>query len=182
MVYLFLAEGFEEIEALTPVDLLRRAKIDVVTVGIGGKCVCGAHGIKVEADISEAEALSMLKAEGAEMVILPGGMPGSTNLDNSETVEAFLSYAREKDVPYAAICAAPMVLGGRGMLQGKKAVCYPGFEKYLLGAEIVDAPAVRDGNVVCGRAMGSAAQFALLIIGLLRGDDVAEEIKASILL
>ncbi len=182
MVYLFLAEGFEEIEALTPVDLLRRAKIDVVTVGIGGKCVCGAHGIKVEADISEAEALSMLKAEGAEMVILPGGMPGSTNLDNSETVEAFLSYAKENGTPVAAICAAPMVLGKRGMLQDKKAVCYPGFEKYLLGAEVVDAPAVRDGNVVCGRAMGSAAQFALLIIGLLRGDHVAEEIKASILL
>ncbi len=182
MVYLFLAEGFEEIEALTPVDLLRRAKIDVVTVGIGGKIVCGAHGIKVEADVTEAEALNMLDSSGAEMIILPGGMPGSTNLDSSETVEAFLAYARENDIPYGAICAAPMVLGKRGMLEGKKAVCYPGFEEYLLGAEVVDAPAVRDGNVVCGRAMGSAAQFALLIIGLLRGDDVAEDIKKSILL
>ncbi len=182
MVYLFLAEGFEEIEALTPVDLLRRAKIEVSTVGIGSKTVCGAHGIKVEADITEAEALAALKIGGAEMVILPGGMPGSTNLDNSETVEAFLAYAREKDIPYAAICAAPMVLGKRGMLCGKKAVCYPGFEKYLDGAEVVDAPAVRDGKAVCGRAMGSAAQFSLLIIGLLRGDDVAEEIAKSILL
>ncbi len=182
MVYLFLAEGFEEIEALTPVDLLRRAKIDVVTVGIGAKAVCGAHGIKVEADVSESEALAMLSEKGAEMVILPGGMPGSTNLDNSETVEAFLLYARENSIPYGAICAAPMVLGKRGMLEGKKAVCYPGFEKYLQGAEVVDAPAVRDGNVVCGRAMGSAAQFALLIIGLLRGDELAEEIKKSILL
>lgn len=182
MVYLFLAEGFEEIEALTPVDLLRRAKIDVVTVGVGGKVICGAHGIKVEADVSEEEALSMLKAEGAEMVILPGGMPGSTNLDNSNTVESFLAYARENDIPYGAICAAPMVLGKRGMLENKKAVCYPGFEKYLTGAEIVDAPAVRDGNVVCGRAMGSAAQFALLIIEILKGEDVACEIKNSILL
>lgn len=182
MVYLFLAEGFEEIEALTPVDLLRRAKIDVVTVGIGGKVICGAHGIKVEADVSEAEALLMLKAEGAEMVILPGGMPGSTNLDNSETVEAFLAYVREKDIPYGAICAAPMVLGKRGMLENKKAVCYPGFEKYLTGAEVVDAPAVRDGKAVCGRAMGSAAQFALLIIELLKGEDAACEIKNSILL
>jgi len=182
MVYLFLAEGFEEIEALTPVDLLRRAKIDVATVGIGEKVVCGAHGIKVEADLSEEEALAMLKADGAEMVILPGGMPGSTNLDNSQTVEAFLSYAKENDVPYGAICAAPMVLGKRGMLEGKKAVCYPGFEKYLLGAEVVDAPAVRDGKVVCGRAMGSAAQFALLVIGVLRGEDVSREISQSILL
>ncbi len=182
MVYLFLAEGFEEIEALTPVDLLRRAKIDVLTVGIGAKTVCGAHGIMVEADISEAEALEMLNDKGAEMVILPGGMPGSTNLDNSETVEAFLAYAKENDTPVAAICAAPMVLGKRGFLEGKKAVCYPGFEKYLLGSEVVDAPAVRDGNVVCGRAMGSAAQFALLIIGLLKGEDTAKEIAASILL
>ena len=182
MVYLFLAEGFEEIEALTPVDLLRRAKIEVSTVGIGGKTVCGAHGIRVEADITEEEALSALSENGAEMVILPGGMPGSTNLDNSETAEAFLKYARENDIPCAAICAAPMVLGKRGMLSGKKAVCYPGFEKYLSGAEIVDAPAVRDGKLVCGRAMGSAAQFALLITGLLRGDDVACDIEKSILL
>ncbi len=182
MVYLFLAEGFEEIEALTPVDLLRRAKIDVVTVGIGSEVVCGAHGIKVEADVSEEEALSMLSKDGAEMVILPGGMPGSTNLDMSETVEAFLRYARENDIPYGAICAAPMVLGKRGMLENKKAVCYPGFEKYLMGAQVVDAPAVRDGKVVCGRAMGSAAQFALLIIEILKGEDVACEIKKSILL
>ncbi|MBR6651127.1 MAG: DJ-1/PfpI family protein [Clostridia bacterium] len=182
MVYLFLAEGFEEIEALTPVDLLRRAKINVVTVGIGGKVVCGAHGIKVEADVSEAEAVSMLSESGAEMVILPGGMPGSTNLDMSTTVETFLQYAMENDIPYGAICAAPMVLGKRGMLQNKKAVCYPGFEEYLLGAEVVDAPAVRDGKVVCGRAMGSAAQFALLIIEVLRGEEAALEIKKSILL
>lgn len=182
MVYLFLAEGFEEIEALTPVDLLRRAKIDVVTVGIGGKFVCGAHGIKVEADVSEEKALDMLASEGAEMVILPGGMPGSTNLDMSKTVEAFLEYAKENDIPYGAICAAPMVLGKRGMLRNKKAVCYPGFEEYLLGAEVVDAPTVRDGKTVCGRAMGSAAQFALLIIDVLRGEKVSEEIRRSILL
>lgn len=182
MVYLFLAEGFEEIEALTPVDLLRRAKIDILTVGIGSKTVCGAHGIKVEADITEAEAVAMLEKDGAEMVILPGGMPGSRNLDESATVEIFLNYVKENDIPFAAICAAPMVLGKRGMLRGKKAVCYPGFEDYLDGAQVIDAPAVSDGNSVCGRAMGSAAQFALLIIGLLRGEALADTIKSSILL
>ncbi len=182
MVYLFLAEGFEEIEALTPVDILRRAKIDVSTVGIGAKNVCGAHRIKIEADLTEEEALAALENDGMEMVILPGGMPGSTNLDNSKTVDSFLEYAKKNDIPFAAICAAPMVPGKRGMLCGKKAVCYPGFEEYLEGAEVVDAPAVRDGKTVCGRAMGSAAQFALLIVELLRGDDAAEKIKSSILI
>lgn len=181
MVYLFLAEGFEEIEALTPVDILRRANIDVTTVGIGAKTVCGAHGIKVEADITEEEALSAMNGE-IEAIILPGGMPGSRNLDQSSTVDAFLSLAREKDIPCAAICAAPMVLGKRGMLCGKKAVCYPGFEEYLNGAEIIDAPTVRDGNIICGRAMGSAANFALLITELLRDEDTAKRIAASILL
>ncbi len=181
MVYLFLAEGFEEIEALTPVDILRRANIDITTVGIGAKTVCGAHGIKVEADITEEEALSAINGE-IEAIILPGGMPGSRNLDQSSTVDAFLALAREKDIPCAAICAAPMVLGKRGMLCGKRAVCYPGFEEYLSGAEIVDAPAVRDGNIICGRAMGSAADFALLITELLRDEDTARKIAAAILL
>ncbi len=182
MIYLFLAEGFEEIEALTPVDLLRRAGLQVSTVGIGAKNVRGAHSINVEADITEKEALSALESGNVEAVILPGGMPGSINLDESKTVDAFLAYAKEKNIPCAAICAAPMVLGKRGMLRGKKAVCYPGFEKYLEGAEIVDAPAVLDGNTVCGRAMGSASQFSLLIIELLLGKEKADEIKKAIIL
>lgn len=181
MVYLFLAEGFEEIEALTPVDLLRRAGIQVSTVGIGGKAVCGAHGITVMADITEDEALAQLNSS-VEAVILPGGMPGSRNLDESETVDRFLAYAKENSIPYAAICAAPMVLGKRDMLNGKKAVCYPGFQEYLKGAEVVNEPAVRDGNCVCGRAMGSAAQFSLLIIEMLSGKDKANEIASAILL
>lgn len=181
MVYLFLAEGFEEIEALTPVDLLRRAGINVVTVGIGARCVCGAHGIKVNADMTEDEALALYKND-MEAVILPGGMPGSRNLDESKTVDAFLAFAKENNIPYAAICAAPMVLGKRGMLRGKRAVCYPGFEEFLLGAEVVDCGAVRDGSCVCGRAMGSAAEFALLIIEMLKGKDKAHEIKKAIIL
>ncbi|MBQ8475259.1 MAG: DJ-1/PfpI family protein [Clostridia bacterium] len=181
MVYLFLAEGFEEIEALTPVDLLRRADIEVCTVGIGDTDVCGAHGITVKADIDEATALYYLEEKGAEMIILPGGMPGSTNLDKSETVDDFLCYARENGTPYAAICAAPFVLGKRGMLENKKAVCYPGFEDELRGATIVNEGTVRDGNTVCGRAMGSAIDFALQIITLLRGSEAAEKIKKAII-
>lgn len=182
MVYLFLAEGFEEIEALTPVDLLRRAGIEVSTVGIGNSVITGAHNISVMADISEEEALSMLDTTGAEMIILPGGMPGSTNLDESDTVEKFLLYARKNNTPCAAICAAPFVLGKRGMLAGKKAVCYPGFEEYLDGAEVVDCGAVTDGNTVCGRAMGSAHDFALQIIALLRDADTAKKIAKAIII
>ena len=181
MVYLFLAEGFEEIEALTPVDLLRRAGIEVTTVGIGNNVITGAHGISVAADMGEAEAMAKI-GEGFEMAILPGGMPGTKNLDASACVDAFLSACREKDIPVAAICAAPMVLGRRGMLRGKNAVCYPGFEGYLEEATIVDAGTVRDGNIICGRAMGSATAFALEIITLLRGEEAAKKVSDAIIL
>ena len=182
MVYLFLAEGFEEIEALTPVDLLRRANIDITTVGIGGNTVIGAHGIEVTADIDETTALSHLDDTDIEMVILPGGMPGTKNLDASATVDAFLAKCREESIPVSAICAAPMVLGKRGMLDGKKAVCYPGFEEYLVGAEIVNAGSVTDEGTICGRAMGSAAEFALDIITALRSEELANKIREAIIL
>ncbi len=182
MVYLFLAEGFEEIEALTPVDLLRRANIDIATVGCGGTTVIGAHGIEVTADMDEKTALSHLDDADIEMVILPGGMPGTKNLDANETVDAFLARCREERIPVAAICAAPMVLGKRGMLEGKKAVCYPGFEEYLYGAEIVNVGSIRDEGTVCGRAMGSAAEFALDIIAALRSEDAANKVREAIIL
>ena len=177
--YIFLAAGFEEMEALTVVDVLRRAGMDIKTVSItDSHVVIGSHGIPVTADLLYDKTDFVMP----EWLILPGGMPGSRNLDESATVEIFLNYVKENDIPFAAICAAPMVLGKRGMLRGKKAVCYPGFEDYLDGAQVIDAPAVSDGNSVCGRAMGSAAQFALLIIGLLRGEALADTIKSSILL
>ena len=116
MVYLFLAEGFEEIEALTPVDLLRRAGIEVTTVGIGSTTVTGSHGISVLADMSQADATARM-GEDMEMVILPGGMPGTKNLDASTTVSAFLAVCRIKSIPVAAICAAPMILGKRGTIE-----------------------------------------------------------------
>ena len=123
MTYIFLAEGFEEIEALTPLDLLRRAGVDVKTVGIGGKRVVGSHGIAVEADIDENEVSGPL-----DMIILPGGMPGTKNLMASETVMTAIHHAVQENAFIAAICAAPMILGKLGMLKGAEAVCYPGFE------------------------------------------------------
>jgi 4-methyl-5(b-hydroxyethyl)-thiazole monophosphate biosynthesis len=181
MVYLFLAEGFEEIEALTPVDLLRRAGVAVTTVGVTGKTVKGSHGIEVTADVDAAEAREMLARTDVEMVVLPGGMPGTKNLDASPLVDAFLAAAAERGAFIAAICAAPMVLGRRGLLRGKRAVCYPGFEKYLDGAEVLAEHAVRDGKIITGQAMGAALPFALALVSALKGEAAAGELGAAVL-
>lgn len=181
MVYLFLADGFEEIEALTPVDLLRRAGVTVTTVGVSGKTVTGSHGISVNADVTADAAENMLADGAPAMVILPGGMPGSKHLDESPTVEKFIAAALDADAYLAAICAAPMILGKRGLLKGKRAVCYPGFEQYLTGAPVEDVPCVRDGKIITARAMGAATEFALALVGALCGEDKAEEIRKGVL-
>lgn len=177
MVYLFLAEGFEEVEALTPVDLMRRAKIDVTTVGVGGEYVTGAHGICVKADITDADAVPC----DIEMLILPGGMPGTVNLDACGAVHRFIDEALRVGAKLAAICAAPSVFGKRGLLQGKRAVCYPGFEKYLDGACVENCGVVSDGSIITARAAGSAADFALELISALKGEEAAKEISAAII-
>ena len=162
MVYLFLANGFEEIEALCPLDLLRRAGVEVTTVGIGGERICGSHGITVEADIPEG-----LFADAApDMIILPGGMPGSRHLDESRTVDVALKAAARRGAYIAAICAAPMVLGRRGLLEGKRAICFPGFEGELQGATIIDADFVTDGNITTGRGMEYSLPFAKELVRL----------------
>ena len=180
MVYVFLAEGFEEIEALTPVDLLRRADVEVKTVGVTGSVVTGSHGIRVEADITLEEALSGVN-EGFEMMILPGGMPGAKNLDASEGVSAFIDAAVKNDSYIAAICAAPMILGKRGVLEGKDATCYPGFEDYLKGAKHYPASVVVDGNIVTSDGMGSALDFALQLVSLLKGEAESEKLADAIM-
>ncbi len=177
MVYLFLANGFEEIEALCPLDLLRRAGVKVTTVGIGGTHIMGAHGIAVEADIPDV----MYRDARPEMVILPGGMPGASNLDASHTVDAALRTAVGSGAYLAAICAAPMVLGKRGYLQGKRAICFPGFEEYLAGAEIADARVVRDGNIITAAGMGVALEFGLALVAALCGKEKAEELRRGVL-
>ena len=157
MVYVFLAKGFEELEALAPVDVLRRAGVEVKTVGVTGKQVRGSHNIAVSCDITINEA----SFDDLDGIILPGGLPGTTNLEADETVNKFIDYSYENNKIIGAICAAPMILGHKGLLQGKNAVCYTGFEKELKGAHILDRPAVRDGNIVTGWGAGGAMDFAL---------------------
>ena len=178
-VYVFLADGFEEIEALTPVDMLRRAGASVTTVGVTGKTVTGAHGIPVTADVLAAELSEDILPD---MIVLPGGMPGASNLDESPFVDGFVRKAAETGVFLSAICAAPMILGKRGFLRGKKAVSYPGFESFLVGAEVLTLPAVRDGNIITGRGMGAAAAFSCLLISALFGEEKTEEIRTGVIL
>ncbi|MCD7730765.1 MAG: DJ-1/PfpI family protein [Oscillospiraceae bacterium] len=158
MIYAFLADGFEEIEAVTVIDILRRAGREVVSVGIGGKNVRGAHGITVNADIDDSAAVL---DEKLEMVFLPGGMPGTINLEKSEFVQKALDYCAANDRYIAAICAAPSVLGHKGILEGKKASCYPGFEKELRGANVsFDAVSV-DGKIITSRGPATAVAMGL---------------------
>ena len=181
MVYLFLADGFEEIEALTPVDLLRRAGVEVTTVGITGKTVTGSHGIAVLADVGAEEALAMLKSgQAPEMIVLPGGMPGAATLDASDVVDEFIGAAEKANAYIAAICAAPMALGKRGLLTGRRATCFPGFEEYLEGAEYADAHTVTDGKYITGRAMGAATEFALALVEALKGEGAADALRAAV--
>ena len=177
MVYLFLANGFEEIEALCPLDLLRRAGVEVTTVGIGSEVIRGAHGITVHADIPDI----MYRDSTPEMIILPGGMPGAKNLDESKTVDIAIKTAKRNNAYIAAICAAPFVLGKRGLLSGKRATCFPGFEDELTGATIVtDSGVVVDGSIITARGMGVAQKFGLTLVSLLRGEAVAKSIEKSI--
>lgn len=177
MIYMFLADGFEEVEALCPLDVLRRAGLEVTTVGIGKDTITGSHGITVQADIPDV----LYRDSSPDMIILPGGMPGSTNLDESKTVDAALRAGARKGAFLCAICAAPMVLGKRGYLEGKRAICYPGFEEYLKGAEVNGGDTVvRDGNIITAKGMGVALDFGLELVRALKDDGTAEKIKASV--
>lgn len=175
MVVLFLAQGFEEIEALVTVDVLRRAGCEVRTVGIEGKSITGSHGITVTADWTEEE----LRPDSVELVVLPGGMPGTKNLDKSKTVHDLVLGCKQRDAYVAAICAAPSVLGHLGMLQGEKATCYPGFEQELEGAVIVDEPVCVSNKIITGRGAGAAMAFALLLVEQLLGREKAQEVASA---
>jgi len=178
MVYVLLAEGFEEIEALAPIDLMRRAGLKVVTLSVGSKKeVVGAHGITV---IADALIGDIKNADGARLIMLPGGMPGTKNLDASSAVHALLDGAERAGIRTAAICAAPMILGKRGALRGKRAVCYPGFEQYMDGAETADAKVITDGSITTGKGAGAAVEFGLELVTLLCGKETADGIKNGI--
>lgn len=177
MIAVLLADGFEEIEALTPVDMLRRAGLDVKTVGINGKIAAGSHSIPVICDLDTSE----VNLSEVSMVIFPGGMPGSLNLDASPFTDKIIAAVTKNGGRIAAICAAPLVLGKRGLLDGKKATCYPGFEPELKGASIVDAGVVTDGNITTARGMGVALEFSEELISLICGDEVKERLSAAIM-
>jgi 4-methyl-5(b-hydroxyethyl)-thiazole monophosphate biosynthesis len=177
MIYVFLANGFEEIEALTPVDLLRRAEKEVQTVGVTGKTVTGSHGIKVECDITAGE---IVLGNDLEMIVLPGGMPGTLNLEKSEIVQTALDFCYDRKIFIGAICAAPSILGHKGLLEGREAIAYPGFETQLAGAKISADSVVQDDFIITAKGAGVAAQFGLKLVETLCGADRSEKIAASI--
>ena len=147
MIYVFLAHGFEEIEALATVDILRRAELDVKTVGIGSSSINGAHGITVVADMQDKDVITA----NISGIVLPGGMPGTLNLEKSPIVKACINYCVDNDLYIGAICAAPSILGHMNILQGKNAVCFPGFEEQLAGANVLNMSTVTDNKIVTGK-------------------------------
>ena len=177
MVYVLLAPGFEEAEALVPVDLLRRANIETATVSITGQPVPGSHGVTVTADLS----LDQADLSRAEMVVLPGGGEGFRNLGREPRVEQLVRDAAERGLWVAAICASPNLLGRWGLLEGKNAVCYPGMEGGLTGAQPQMARGVVvDGKIITGRAAGSAFDFGLALVEALSGPEAARQVRDSI--
>ena len=175
MVYVFLADGFEEIEAIFPIDILRRGKVAVKTVGVGNEYIKGAHNITFKTDIRETDIdLNLLEA-----IILPGGMPGTKNLKNSKAVKKAIEFASLNNRLISAICAAPSVLGEMGLLNGKHAVCYPGFEKELKGAIIEDSLVVEDERFITAKGPGAASEFGFSILKALKGAELSNKIKAE---
>lgn len=178
MVYLFLANGFEEVEALTVLDYLRRCEeIEVKSVSVEGRMVTGSHKITVMADL----LIDEVNLDELEMIVLPGGMPGTLGLENSQKLQSIVDYCASNNRFIGAICAAPSILGHKNLLQGKRACCYIGFEDELLGAEVVQDPVVRDGFIITSRGAGTANQFAFSLIEALKGKERADKIKAAIL-
>ena len=160
MFYVFLANGFEEIEALAPVDFLKRMGVEVVTVGVSGDVINGAHNIRVVADIPLCEVQLNDELQG---VMLPGGMPGADNLDKCPDVHKAIDYCIANNKVVSAICAAPFVLGKKGLLEGKNATCFPGFEGELKGATVLPDGVVTDGNIITARGAGVAWEFGAAI-------------------
>ena len=178
MVYIFLANGFEEIEALTVVDLLRRAQIDIKMVSIdGNETVTSSHSVTVKSDMSIAD----VNWDAADMLVLPGGMPGTNNLAECDELMSHVKDFAVGGKYIAAICAAPaLTFGESGLLNGKKATCYPGMEEHMHGACAVTDEVVADGNVITSRGMGTAIPFGLKIIETLKGEAVSKQIGDAI--
>ncbi len=177
MIVVLLANGFEEIEALTPIDVLRRAGLTVLSCGLNGKRIKGSHGIFVEADILPEE----VKLDEVTMAIFPGGMPGATNIDAHPFTDKLIEAVMKNGGRLAAICAAPLVLGRRSLLDGKRATCYPGFEGELTGALVTGEVVVTDGNVTTAKGMGVALEFSKELVRVTLGEEKAREISRAIM-
>ena len=176
-VSVMLADGFEEVEALTAVDLLRRAKIYVDTVSITDDfTVHGAHGINVQTE----DLFDEVDFSETDMIVLPGGMTGTTNLKEHEGLKKVLLRFAEEEKYIGAICAAPTVLDEIGILQGKRATCYPGVESQIKDAILTRTPVMRDGNIITGQGVGTAIDFALKLVEVLAGEEKAKEIAEAI--
>lgn len=178
MVVVLFAEGFEETEAFTPADILRRAGLDVVLAGVGNREVTGSHKIKAVMDAKVSE----LDPEKVEALVLPGGLPGTLNLEGSQAVQRLLDSCVSRGKIVGAICAAPSILAHKGLLNGRKATAFPKFQKDLTdgGAELSEEYVCRDGNYITGRGMGVAVQFGLKLVETLVSREKAEEIRSSI--
>lgn len=178
-ICIFLANGFEEVEALAPLDVLRRGGLEVKTVSVTGeKMVTSSHGVTLAADLLFEE----LDKEEVAMIVLPGGLPGATNLDAHEGLGHLIMDFAEVGKPLAAICAGPMVYGNRGLLAGKNATCYPGFDKYLEGANYTANLVEKDGNFITGKGPGAAWAFAFAILETFVGAEKALELKKGMIL
>ena len=176
-VYVFLADGCEEIEALTPVDLLRRAGHEVCTVSVMGRPqIRGSHNIEITADTE----IEKLDGSDGDIFLLPGGMPGTRYLGECGKLRELLLEKNQEGRRIAAICAAPSVLGSLGLLKGRKAVCYPGFEETLTGAEVLSVPTVSDGSITTARGVGAAIDFGLELVRLLDGEKAASDLAEQI--
>ena len=176
MVLVFLANGFEETEALVTVDILRRAGLTVTMVGVGGEYITGSHGITVKADVLDTAVLPL----PVQAVVLPGGMPGTLNLEASPVVQRCVDVTAKKGGLVCAICAAPSILGHKGLLAGKKATCFPGFEQELVDAVVCDDAVVSDGTVITAKGAGVTIDFALRIVARLVSDEEAQALGASL--
>lgn len=178
MIYTFLASGFEDIEALAPIDIMRRAGLPVETVSItDDKVVTSAHGVPVVAD----RLLSEIDFGNAELLFLPGGLPGATNLDACQPLrEGILQHAQAGRLT-SAICAAPLVLGHLGLLEGRKATCYPGFETELHGAEYTAALVEQDGNFVTGKGPGAAMELGYVLVERLVNRETADALRRGMM-
>ena len=174
---IFMADGCEEIEGLTVVDLVRRAGIEIEMISVNGKKnVTGSHKITFQTDIDKADA-DYTSYDG---IVLPGGMPGTTHLMEDETVNRVIREFASEGKLVAAICAAPSVLGNAGLLAGKTATCYPGVEGKLTGADFVTDPVAKDGNIITSRGLGTAIDFAAEIVAYLKDQEAAKSLKESI--